>query len=41
MLVELLGIVKGFVLRVEGKHQMLYKDPQGLSGVGGGISIVS
>ena len=34
MVVELLGIVKGLMLRVEGegKHQMLYKDPHGLSG---------
>ena len=33
-MVELLGIVKGFMLRAEGegKHQMLYQDPQGLSG---------
>ena len=30
MVTELLGIVKGLMLRVEGKHQMLYKD--GLSG---------
>lgn len=32
MVAELLGIVKAFMLRVEGKYQMLYKDPQGLSG---------
>ena len=34
MVVEILGNVKGFMLRVEGegKHQMFYKDPQGLSG---------
>ena len=32
MLVELLGFVKGFMLKVEGKYQVLYQDPQGLSG---------